>query len=322
MPLPITDPGYPALLSLIDDPPPVLYARGNEAVIASTQTVAIVGTREATDLGLSVARRVAQHFAEAGYVIISGLAKGIDTAGHEGALLGGQTIAVLGTPVDKIYPAGNKQLAERIERSGALVSEYPIGTPSHGQSFVERDRIQAGISVAVIPVQTGLKGGTQHTIRFAEKQGRTLLCPRPQSVEQTNQAYDGIRELIDSGRAQAFDAEDYPSLLASLEVKRQALIARVGRHDEQQLAPAGPQSKRRRKKAGPPAGAMILFADESDATEDPGLTLPIESEKEPRHVELNDIIVALEKVINDLAPHLDDKGLEDVWRELRRRRPG
>jgi DNA processing protein len=226
-PIPFMDAAYPPLLRLIKDPPPILYARGREDVLTSTTTIAVVGTRNPTQRGLAVAHRVAQWFAEAGFVIVSGLAKGIDTAAHEGALGHGRTVAVLGTPLDKIYPAENKHLAGEIAETGALVSEYPIGFASHGQSFVERDRIQAGMSIAVVPVQTGLEGGTQHTIRFAEEQGRLILCPRPLAAEQDAPEYAGIHQLIESGRARAFEADDYADLLVSLALLERDLSGRA-----------------------------------------------------------------------------------------------
>lgn len=147
---------YSRLLRLIPDPPPVLYARGNLGLLERVDAVAVVGTRKPTDLGLRIARRVAQHFASRGYVVVSGLAMGIDTAAHQGALEAqGATVAVLGTPVDKIYPAENQPLARRIlERGGLLLSEHPPGASTDRRAFVRRDRIQSGLSLAVFPIQT------------------------------------------------------------------------------------------------------------------------------------------------------------------------
>lgn len=332
IPIPITDPAYPALLRLIPNAPPVLYLQGREATVASTKAVAVVGTRDATPLGLSVAHRVARRFAEAGYVIVSGLAKGIDTAAHEGALAGGHTVAVLGTPIDKIYPAENKRLATQIAETGALVSEYPMGFPSRGQSFVERDRIQAGMSIAVIPVQTGLKGGTQHTIRFAEEQNRLLLCPRPVVNEQHAPAYDGIHQLISSGRARPFDADDYADLWGLLDERERALADQAKQLDDArtQLHPTTASSKRKRgKKAqvGLPSD-LLLFGDsdanagvpdpESSVHDEPVMAPAVASP--PRPVHLDELLPALETVLDEQAPHLDEQGFDLVLRQLRARR--
>jgi DNA processing protein len=334
IPIPITDPGYPSLLRQIPDAPPVLYLQGREASLVTTRMVAVIGTRDATPLGLSVARRVAQRFAEVGYVIVSGLAKGIDTAAHEGGLAGGLTVAVLGTSIDKIYPAENKRLAARITETGALVSEYPMGYPSRGQSFVERDRIQAGMSIAVIPVQTGLKGGTQHTIRFAEEQHRLLLCPRPLATEQDAPAYDGIHQLISSGRARAFDADDYADLWNLLDARERALVDAARQPDGTDAAnlptSTSPKRKRRKKAPGHPPSDLVLFGDgavvperASSAPLAGGEWPQISAQGSPRPVDLNELLAALERVFDENAPHLDEHGLDDVLRELRARRfPG
>lgn len=327
-PIPIVDPSYPALLRLISDPPPILYVQGREASLASTKAVAVVGTREATQIGLSVGQRVAQRFAEAGYVIVSGLAKGIDTAAHEGALLGGTTVAVLGTPLDKIYPAENKGLAARIAEAGALVSEYPIGFPSRGQSFVERDRLQAGMSIAVIPVQTGIKGGTQHTIRFAEAQHRLILCPRPQPVEQDASAYDGIHELIRSGRARPFDADDYPEVWGLLEERERSLVGEASRLETLEKGaalPTGTKPKRAKKsKVGSPDD-LLLFQEDQVMTGSPVVEplVPGDStatQVPPRSVDMNGLVSALEDILQSQAPYLDEQGLDMVFRQIRARR--
>lgn len=324
--IPITDPGYPTLLRLIPDAPPVLYLQGREASLQTARMVAIVGTREATPLGLSVARRVAQRFAEAGYVIVSGLAKGIDTAAHEGGLAGGSTVAVLGTSLDKIYPAENKNLAAQIAETGALVSEYPIGYASHVQSFVERDRIQAGLSLAVIPVQTGLQGGTQQTIKFAETQHRLLLCPRPLRSEEQSPAYDGIHQLIESHRARSFDADDYADLWKLLDALEHELVGEAERlGGPTGFSPGRSTAKGgRHKKPDSQAGDDLLLFGASDTYSDQPLSsqlTPFGSPPIPvqgsRAVDLSDLLTAVEAVIDELAPHLDDRGLDTLLEGLR-----
>jgi DNA processing protein len=198
---------YPSLLRLIPDPPPLLYACGNLQLLTRVDAVAVVGTRNPTELGLRIARKVARHFAERGYVIVSGLAKGIDTAAHLGALdAGGATVAVLGTPLDRIYPAENRPLAERIlEAGGLLVSERPPGASVNKRDFVRRDRIQSGLSLAVFPIQTGIAGGTLHTVKFARAQGRLLFCPTPPPGESHLPQWAGVVYLIRMRQATAFD---------------------------------------------------------------------------------------------------------------------
>jgi len=206
---------YPYLLRLIPDPPLTLFVRGMNKTVLSKAGVAVVGTRNTTPVGEMVAKKVSRFFGENGFSVISGLAKGIDAAAHEGALDSGAiTIAVFATPLDKVYPAENRDLAYRIlDHGGAWVSELPLFKSAHRNSFVERDRIQSGLSVAVVPVQTDIKGGTMHTVGFAEKQHRMLLCPRPLQAEQSRDQYRGVKYLIETGRALAFDSADYDDIL-------------------------------------------------------------------------------------------------------------
>jgi len=227
IPLVITDPLYPPLLKLIPDPPPILFVRGKLDTLSLADAIAIVGTRDATEKGKEVAVRIAKHFGKNGYVIVSGLAKGIDTAAHQAALeTGAKTVAVLGTALDQIYPAENRTLADRIaDDSGALISELPLRKKSFRNAFVQRDRIQSGMSLAVIPVQTDIEGGTMHTVRFAEVQNRLLFCPKPLAVESHLKQYAGILELVRTQRAIEFQAEDYGSLQGLLLERKQKLLS-------------------------------------------------------------------------------------------------
>lgn len=225
IPIPITSERYPHFLKQISDAPAILYVKGNIAALNQTNSIAVVGTREPTQNGREVARKVAKYFAANGYVIISGLAKGIDTEAHEGALEArGKTIAVFGTPLDKIYPAENKQLAKRIcDEAGALVSELALGQQSLKVSFVRRDRIQSGLSLGIIPVQTKREGGTMHTVEFARKQQRLIFCPRPVETEASAEEYEGIWYLIKEQGVQDFQANDYPEILTQLAETRRRL---------------------------------------------------------------------------------------------------
>lgn len=172
------NPDFPDQLRAIPDPPVVLYARGNVRCLAAGSAVAVIGTREPSFFGAAAAERLAATLADKGIVIVSGLAIGCDTAAHTGCLeAGGQTVAVMAHGLDHVYPAQNRALAERIlDSGGCLVSEYPPGVRPRGNFFVERDRLQSGLSAAVIIVETDVKGGTMHTARFCLEQRRLLGC--------------------------------------------------------------------------------------------------------------------------------------------------
>lgn len=225
--VPIMSAAYPPLLTLVPDAPPLLYATGNVGTLQQTKAVAVVGSRKATGWGLEVAERVAKHFAMQGYTVISGLAAGIDTAAHEGTLReGGATIAVMPGALDKVYPPENKALAAKIAEisEGALVSEWPIGTPITKAGFVRRDRIQAGLSLGVIVVQSAMDGGAMHTARFAQEYGRLLLCPHPNDAERDHEQNGGIVSLLESGSARGFDRSDYPTIERMLEDRMRSLM--------------------------------------------------------------------------------------------------
>ncbi len=195
--IPISSDYYPPLLRLIKDPPAVLYGKGNLELLKEYKNIAIVGTRNPTRIGVASAQKIAFTFAQRGYSIISGLAKGIDTAAHQGALQvnGGKTIAVLSGDLTKVYPTENIQLANEIlKKEGLLISESPIGKTNIKGNLVKRDRIQSGVSLSVCPVQTSLKGGTQHTIRYAKEQQRFLFTPIP--LEKDVTVVQGNLELI------------------------------------------------------------------------------------------------------------------------------
>src|SRR5205823_6904796 len=128
-------------------------------------------------------------------------------------------------PLDKVYPAENRQLADEIlDCGGCWVSELGLSRKPHKGSFVQRDRIQSGLSVAVIPVQTDIEGGTMHTVRYAERQKRLLLCPRPIDQESSLKQYAGIKRLIERHRAQAFASDQYGEILEALSKSRELLL--------------------------------------------------------------------------------------------------
>ncbi len=167
---------YPKCLLKISDPPVLLHVKGNIDILKK-DCIAIVGTRKPSEFGRNHAKEIGGIFAKEGYVVVSGLAEGIDSAAHMGALEAkGLTVAVLAHGLDMIYPSKNKQLAETIlNNNGALISEYPLRTRIFRNYFVERDRIQSGLSLGVFVIETGVKGGTMHTVKFCEKQKRVLI---------------------------------------------------------------------------------------------------------------------------------------------------
>ena len=178
--LTLADPGYPAALLDIEDPPLLLYRMGRLAQ-APQRALAMVGSRNPTPQGLQNARRFAEAFAQAGVTVVSGLALGIDGAAHEGALEGAApdavaTIAVVGTGLDRVYPRQHLDLAHRIAARGMIVSEYPLGTPPLQQNFPRRNRLIAGLSQGTLVVEAALQSGSLITARLAGEQGRDVFA--------------------------------------------------------------------------------------------------------------------------------------------------
>ncbi|HET9113167.1 MAG TPA: DNA-processing protein DprA [Burkholderiales bacterium] len=172
----LADSDYPQRLLEIPDPPPLIYLKGRRELL-NRPGLAIVGSRNATPQGLLNAEAFAQNLAEAGLTIISGLATGIDAAAHKGSLKGkGGTIAVVGTGLDIIYPARNKTLAHAIVEHGAIISEFPLGTPSIAGNFPRRNRIISGMSNGCLVVEAAVQSGSLITARLAAEQGREVFA--------------------------------------------------------------------------------------------------------------------------------------------------
>ena len=191
------DAAYPSQLKQIYDPPLVLYVRGNVAAV-SQPGIAVIGTRHPTPYGTGMAERLACDLAARGLVIFSGLARGVDTAGHRGAIAGkGKTVGVLGTGIDVIYPKENTRLTEQmLALGGALVSEFPLGTFPAPQNFPIRNRIISGLALGVLVVEAGEYSGTRITARCALEQGRDVYAV-PGNV--TNKNSWGPNTLIKQG---------------------------------------------------------------------------------------------------------------------------
>ncbi|MGM0585402.1 MAG: DNA-processing protein DprA [Pseudomonadota bacterium] len=204
-------PDYPPALAEISDPPPVMWLRGEAAPLARP-AVAVVGSRNASAVGLRMARALAGDLSAAGFPVISGLARGIDGAAHEAALEGG-TAAVLAGCVAKVYPAEHAALAERIAQGGALVSEAPMGLEPQARHFPRRNRVIAGLSRAVVLIEAAARSGSLITADFALEQGREVMAV-PGSPLDPRSA--GGNELIRQGATLVRHAGDIAEALESL----------------------------------------------------------------------------------------------------------
>jgi DNA processing protein len=196
---------YPALLKELLDPPVALYVRGDPELLALPQ-LAMVGSRNPTPHGRETARDFAAHLSRSGLVITSGLALGIDAASHEGALhASAATIAVCGTGLDVAYPRGNIALAEAIATRGALISEFPLGTPPMKMHFPRRNRIISGLALGTLVVEAALQSGSLITARLAAEQGREVFAI-PGSIH--NPLSHGCHRLIRQGAKLVETAQD------------------------------------------------------------------------------------------------------------------
>ncbi|ELR97840.1 DNA-processing protein DprA [Gloeocapsa sp. PCC 73106] len=190
---------FPQQLREIENPPLLLYIKGDVTILRPENSVAVIGMRQPTESGKKIGFEIGKNLAESGLIVVSGLALGCDTAGHKGCIAGGgKTIAVLAHGLQTIYPPSNQELAQTIvETGGCLVSEYPLGYHYYGNTFIERDRLQSGLSTAVIVIETDLTGGTMHTVKFSLEQKRILAC----IVYPLQKQPRGNQLLITSGKA-------------------------------------------------------------------------------------------------------------------------
>lgn len=229
------DPAYPPQLKTIPAPPPVLYVRGDPALLGEPQ-LALVGSRNPTAGGLENAKSFAAHFSRAGLVITSGLALGIDGAAHRAALdAGGPTVAVMATGADRVYPARHKGLAEAILERGALVTEMPLGTRPLPALFPQRNRIISGLSLGVLVVEAARRSGSLITARLAGEQAREVFAI-PGSIH--NPLARGCHHLIRQGARLVESAQD---ILEELAPRLRGLLE----EPEQAQSPAAEQSPER-----------------------------------------------------------------------------
>jgi DNA processing protein len=190
-----SDSDYPPLLRRIPDPPPYLYVSGK--LLPQNHNISIVGSRNPTAYGISATKRLSENLAIIGFTIVSGMARGIDSAAHEGALLGkGKTIAVLGSGLDKIYPPENRKLFHRISENGAVISEFSIQSPPEAHHFPIRNRIISGMSLGTVVVEAAKKSGSLITARLAAEQNREVFAV-PGSIQSFKSC--GTNSLIKQG---------------------------------------------------------------------------------------------------------------------------
>lgn len=218
------DEGYPKLLKEINDPPIGLYRKGG--YLFEQPCIAVVGSRRTTLYGQSVAKKLGAQLAQLGFCVVSGLARGIDTAAHEGALsVGGRTAAVLGCGLDIVYPPENLDLYRRIVESGAVLSEFPFGRKADKQSFPMRNRVVSGISEGVVVVESDVQGGAMITARFAGEQGR-LIFAVPGRIDQATS--HGCHQLIRDGATLLSSVDDILNELSYLDGLRPRAITIEG----------------------------------------------------------------------------------------------
>ena len=207
------DADYPEFLDQIQGPPKQLYVNGDPGSL-HLPAIAIVGSRNPTQGGLRNAFEFARHLGSRGFCIVSGLAQGIDTAAHRGALdAGAATIAFLGHGIDIVYPAANRDLAHDIARTGAIVSEFPIGMRPHKELFPQRNRLISGISFGTLVIEAARRSGSLITARLASEQGREVFA-LPGSIH--NPLARGCHKLIQQGAKLVETADDIVAEIAPL----------------------------------------------------------------------------------------------------------
>jgi DNA processing protein len=217
---------YPALLNCVPDPPPVLWIRGAAAVL-SRPAVAVVGSRAATAYATDVGYRLGGELAERGVVVVSGLARGVDSAAHRGCVqAGGDTVAVLGSGIDRVYPAEHDCLAQDIAKQGVVVSELGPGAAPLPEHFPLRNRIISGISLAVVVVEASEKSGSLITARYATEQGRDVMAVPGSVLTGRNR---GSHSLLKDGAKVVETADDileelgWPGARAGIESAKQLI---------------------------------------------------------------------------------------------------
>ncbi len=234
----LADPGYPRPLRTLEDPPPVLYVRGGYEP-RDELAIAIVGTRRPSSYGRRVAERLARELGAMGFTIVSGLARGIDTAAHRGALkAGARTLAVLGGGFAHFYPQENRRLGDEIAESGAVLTEFPIGQPPERWTFPRRNRIISGLSRGTIIVEAPERSGALITARLALEQGREVFAvPGPI----THETSAGVHRLIQQGAKLITNVDDvleeFADLKRTLSARKEAAAPPTPERPKPELSP-------------------------------------------------------------------------------------
>jgi DNA processing protein len=220
----ISDPEYPKYLRNIDNAPVILYLRGNRSMLRDLPGVSVVGTREVTANGAKIAERISEYLASNGWVIVSGLARGVDAIAHQACLnVNGKTIAVLANGLDEPQPKQNAELGYKIlESGGAWVSEHPVGVKVEKRFFVQRNRIQLGLSAGSVIIEAGLKSGTMTQAEFCIKQKRPLFAVVPETAANPLGLFsEGTSHMVATMGANPLkNRDDYPNMMAKLNVQR------------------------------------------------------------------------------------------------------
>jgi len=235
--LAIKDKRYPGYLREIFDPPLVLYCAG-KAEALSESALAVIGARKPTPYGRAVAERLAQDLSSRDMVIVSGLARGIDSIAHWGALKGGKTVAVLGSGLEKIYPRENRNLFERITENGVVLSEYPLDAPPLGYHFPLRNRIISGLSLGVVVIEATRKSGSLITARLALEQNREVMAV-PGSI--TSELSRGTNWLIKSG---AKLVEDWKDVIEELPLPLRESILSKEKEERKKTPSLNPEERK------------------------------------------------------------------------------
>ena len=214
----VFDSCYPQELTTISDPPPLIMMRGNISLLSNTKKIAIVGARNASVNGLKMAEQLSRALSQRGYVIVSGIAKGIDAAAHMHAVET-KTIGVIASGIDNIYPRENKSIFERLYENGIVMTEYKVGIGAAPQHFPQRNRIISGLSVGVVVIEAAKRSGTLITARLAAEQGREVFAV-PGSPFDIR--CSGTNSLIKSGAILVQNADD---IISELEMSGQGAIS-------------------------------------------------------------------------------------------------
>jgi DNA processing protein len=231
---------FPPLLRLLEDYPVLLHYKGNIHSLKE-KCVAIIGTREVSDHAIQAGERLSKIMSEdKGYTIVSGLAVGCDTIAHRSAVeVNRPTAAFMAGGLDKIYPKENLKLSEQIiDTGGVLISEYEIGKESHKNFFVQRDRLQSGSSEGIIVLETGIKGGTRHTVSFAGKQNRIIGCLYTHVEKKLDnlEKFQGNKDIVENeGGFKIFNPESIDNFCKLLEDKRRLLLNESNNNDSKEF---------------------------------------------------------------------------------------